>query len=53
MTTFRLGTLVPANALASAIPKPKLGGEIPVAMPTPKEQILFLLILSGQGQLHA
>jgi hypothetical protein len=22
-------------------------------MPTPKEQILFLLILSGQGQLHA
>ncbi len=22
-------------------------------MPTPKEQILFLLILSGKGQLHA
>jgi len=52
----RTAASVTANAPGSpSFLGPSLPGghEIPVAMPTPKEQIVFLLILSGQGQLHA
>jgi hypothetical protein len=41
------------NALSFCIFQTLLGHEIAGRWPTPKEQVLLLLILSGQGQLHA